>query len=67
MTGLRFHDLRHTHASQLLRAGVNPKIVAARLGHSNVAMTMNVYAHLLPGDQQRAVRALDAALRVADL
>jgi integrase len=66
-TGLRFHDLRHTHASQLLRAGVNPKVVAARLGHSNVATLMNIYAHALPGDQQQAVRTLDAALRAAAL
>ena len=60
--GLRFHDLRHTHATCLLHAGVNVKDVATRLGHSSPAMTLNVYAHLLPGSQEAAVRALDGLL-----
>lgn len=46
---LRLHDLRHTHASQLLKQGVNPKIVSERLGHSSIAMTMDTYSHVLPG------------------
>ena len=59
----RFHDLRHTHASQLLMAGVNPKIVQERLGHSTIAMTLNTYSHLLPSMQEEAVKALEQKLR----
>lgn len=56
---VRFHDLRHTHATLLLARGVHIKVVAERLGHSNVAFTMQTYAHVLPGMQQEAVRALE--------
>ncbi|MGI8575306.1 MAG: tyrosine-type recombinase/integrase [Egibacteraceae bacterium] len=51
---IRLHDLRHTHASLLLAAGVNPKVVSERLGHSSVAFTLDTYAHLIPGMQPRA-------------
>ncbi len=57
-TTVRLYDLRHTCAAQLLKAGVNAKIVAERLGHSSVSMTLNVYSHVLPGMQQVAVSAL---------
>jgi integrase len=63
ITRVRFHDLRHTHATQLLRQGVNPKVVSERLGHSTVAFTLDVYSHVLPGMQDDAVRRIDAALR----
>lgn len=56
---VRFHDLRHTHASQLLRAGVNIKVISERLGHSSVSVTMNIYSHLLPGMQETAVAQLE--------
>ena len=55
---IRFHDLRHTHASLLLAAGVPVKVVSERLGHSTVAFTMDVYQHVLPGQQREAVQAL---------
>ena len=59
---IRFHDLRHTHATLLLAAGVPVKVVSERLGHSTVAFTMDVYQHVLPGQQREAVQALaDAA------
>jgi integrase len=45
---IRFHDLRHTHATILLSMGVNPKIVAERLGHSSVQITLDTYSHVLP-------------------
>ena len=48
---IRFHDLRHTHASQLLAAGVNVKVVSERLGHASVAFTLDTYAHVMPGQQ----------------
>jgi integrase len=58
----RFHDLRHSHASHLLRAGVHPKIVSERLGHSTVGITLDTYSHVLPGMQEDAVQLLDAVL-----
>ncbi|KPV41987.1 site-specific integrase [Alicyclobacillus ferrooxydans] len=51
---IRFHDLRHTHASLLLQQGVHPKIVSERLGHSNINITLDTYSHVLPGLQQKA-------------
>lgn len=51
---IRFHDLRHTHATLLLQAGVNPKVVSERLGHSSAAFTLDTYAHVMPGMQPEA-------------
>ncbi len=51
---IRFHDLRHTHATLMLMAGVPPKVVSERLGHATVAFTMDVYAHVIPGMQADA-------------
>jgi integrase len=64
-TGIRFHDLRHSHATQLLRAGVHPKIVSERLGHAGVGITLDTYSHVLPGMQKQAVLQLEASLRAA--
>jgi integrase len=67
-TGLprvRLHDLRHSHATHLLTANVHPKIVQERLGHANIAMTMDLYTHVLPGMQDEAANRIDAALRTA--
>lgn len=60
---LRFHDLRHTHATLLLAQGVHPKIVQERLGHEDVTLTLNTYSHVLPGLQAEAAKKLDEALR----
>jgi hypothetical protein len=49
---IRLHQLRHTHASLLLAAGVNPKVVSERLGHSS--FTLDTYAHVMPGMQPDA-------------
>ena len=57
---INMHTLRHTHASQLLAAGVNPLAVAQRLGHSSPSVTMSNYAHLLPQTQNAADMALNA-------
>lgn len=62
---IRFHDLRHTHASLLLQQGVHPKIVSERLGHSNVNITLDTYSHVLPGLQQEAASTFGAALEQA--
>ena len=65
IANIPFHNLRHSHASQLLRAGVNPKVISERLGHSKVAFTMDVYAHLFPGMQEEAAGKTDSGLRNA--
>ena len=44
--GIRFHDLRHAHATLMLRQGIHPKIVSERLGHSSVAITLDIYSHV---------------------
>ena len=62
---VRFHDLRHTHASQLLRAGISPKVVSERLGHSTIGITLDVYSHVLPGMQEEAAAKVKAPLRKA--
>jgi len=59
---IRFHDLRHTHASLLLARGVHPKIVSERLGHASIAITLDIYSHVLPNLQEEAARDLDAWL-----
>lgn len=49
---ITFHDLRHTHATLLLETGIHPKIVAERLGHSDMRVTLEVYSHVLPNMQK---------------
>lgn len=63
LTGIRFHDLRHSHASQLLRQRVPLKTVQERLGHVNATVTLNTYAHVLAGDDQLAVDNFELKLR----
>ena len=46
---IRLHDVRHSYATAALRAGISPKIVSERLGHTNVAFTMQTYMHVIPG------------------
>jgi len=55
----RFHDLQHAHATQLLAAGVHPKAVSERLGHSTVAFTMDVYSAVIPSMGRAAADAAD--------
>ena len=59
---MRLHDLRHAHASHLIADGVSPKVVQERLGHSSVQFTLQVYGHLLPGQQQAAADGFAASL-----
>lgn len=61
-TSIRLYDLRHTHATLLLQAGINPKIVSERLGHSSVVLTLDVYSHVLPNMQQDATDQLEQML-----
>ncbi|RVD32237.1 site-specific integrase, partial [Mesorhizobium sp. M4B.F.Ca.ET.019.03.1.1] len=60
-----FHGLRHTHITHLLRSGVPVHVVSARAGHANPSVTLNIYAHLLPGQQEGAAAVVDAALTAA--
>ena len=59
---IRLHDLRHTHATFLLKSGVPIKVVSERLGHSTPAFTMATYQHVLPGMQAASARAFAALL-----
>ena len=63
LVGVTCHDLRHFYASALIRAGLNPKVVAARLGHADASMTLKVYAHLWPDDEDRSRHAIDDVFR----
>src|SRR5262245_17242416 len=65
LASIRLHDLRHSHATHMLAAGVHPKIAQERLGHSSVSVTIDLYSHVLPGMQAEAVSKVDAALRDA--
>jgi integrase len=62
---IRFHDLRHSHATHMLASGVHPKIASERLGHSKVGITLDLYSHVLPGMQEDAVAKVDAAMQAA--
>jgi integrase len=62
---IRFHDLRHAHATHLLSSGVHPKVASERLGHSKIGITLDLYSHVLPGMQEDAVARVDDALRAA--
>ncbi len=57
-----FHELRHSHASFLLAAGVHPKVVSERLGHSTVSITLDIYSHILPTVQGEAAAAIEGML-----
>jgi integrase len=59
---LRFHDMRHTAATLMLEQGVHPKVVAERLGHATVNVTLNVYSHVTPTMQRDAATTLDRLL-----
>ena len=59
---IRFHDLRHTHASLLLARGTNPKVVQERLGHASVAITLDLYSHVVPDLQTEAAAQIGVAL-----
>lgn len=51
---MRFHDLRHTHATLLIANGIDMKTVSSRLGHSNISTTMNIYTHVLSENDKKA-------------
>jgi integrase len=63
LKGVRLHDLRHLHATLLLQAGTNPKVVQERLGHSSIAVTMDIYSHVLPTLQREAAETFARAMQ----
>lgn len=56
---LRFYDLRHTHVSLLIAGGLHPKLIAERLGHASIKLTMGTYGHLFEGSDREASAAMD--------
>jgi len=63
---IRFHDLRHTHATFLLANKVNPKIIQERLGHKNISVTLNTYRHILQSMQLEAAGKFDQLFDSSD-
>ncbi len=66
LRGIRVHDLRHTHATLMLKAGVHPKVVSERLGHANIGITLDIYSHVLPGMQEAAAEKFDRIFETDD-
>jgi integrase len=62
---IRLHDVRHSYATAALAAGVPAKVVSERLGHANIAITMDVYSHVIPGMDAQAANAV-ASLILGD-
>lgn len=62
---IRFHDLRHTCATLLLAQSVHPRLIMEILGHSQIAITMNLYAHVIPAMQREVASQMDAILAPA--
>lgn len=60
---IRFHDLRHTHATLMLKQGIHPKIVSERLGHSSIGITLDTYSHVMPGLQEAAALRFEEGLQ----
>ena len=58
------HSLRHTHASIAMTAGLSPKIVAARLGHTTTRMTMDIYSHVSSLDGERPASTIEDHIRM---
>ena len=56
---IRVHDLRHSHASVLINLGANPLMIAERLGHKDVKVTMTIYAHLFQSHQEEIIQKLE--------
>ena len=60
---VRLHDLRHTHATLMLKEGAHPKVVRERLGHASVVISLDTYSHVLPGLQEEAALKFEEGLR----
>lgn len=62
LPAIRFHDLRHTAATLLLGRGVHPKVVSEMLGHATIAITLDLYSHVIPTMQREAASVFDSIL-----
>jgi len=62
LRGVRLHDLRHAHATILLKQGAHPRVVQERLGHSTIATTLDIYSHVTPGIQEAVAACFDEAM-----
>ncbi|MCZ6586453.1 MAG: tyrosine-type recombinase/integrase [Alphaproteobacteria bacterium] len=62
---ITFHGLRHTHITHLLKAGVPVKVVSERAGHANISITLQTYAHVMPGMQEDAAALIEQSLKAA--
>jgi len=62
LPAIRFHDVRHTYATAALAAGVPVKVLSSRLGHADVSVTLRIYAHVLPGDDEAAAALVAAQI-----
>ena len=65
LPSIRLHDLRHTHATLALQAGIHPKVVSERLGHANISITLDTYSHAIPAMQEEAAALIAGPGRVA--
>ena len=63
---IRFYDLRHTHSTLLLKAGIHPKLVSERLGHANIGITLDTYSHVLPGLQKATAERFNEMLELVN-
>lgn len=61
---VRFHDLRHSHASLLVKMGVQPKEISARLGHSNIGITMDLYSHIYEETDREVANMFDKLINI---
>ncbi len=61
---MRFHDLRHTHATILFKSGIDTKRVSDRLGHASISITLDTYTHILPGMREEVAQTFEEALTV---
>jgi integrase len=66
LKNIRIHDLRHTHATLMLKAGIHPKVVSERLGHASIGITLDTYSHVLPGLQEAAAEKSDGIFGLAN-
>ena len=63
LSGIRLHDAQHTHATLLIKHGVNIKVVQERLRHAKIETTLGVYSHVLPGMQEEAAKLFDGLIQ----
>jgi integrase len=66
-TGIHFHSLRHSYASLMRKADIHPKIVRENLGHSTIAMTLDIYSHVAPGLKETAADKINGLLEIKKL